>query len=185
MAVANGILRRGSRIAVSKVLQRRLVNITHEGHQGIVKTKQLLRSAVWFPVMDRMTEDIFRRCLPCQAATQQKPNEPLQVTELPERLLHKISLDFSGPYPSGQYYLLVVDDYSRYPVTKVVSTPSAAAVIERLDKIFVVWIREECTSDNDIPVQSREFAKYAKTQGFRHRKITPLTQKQTVRQKDL
>ena len=69
-----------------------------------------------------MTEDIVHSCLPCNAATQQKPNGPLQMTELPERPLQKISLDFSGPYPSGEYCLLVVDDYSRYPVVKLVST---------------------------------------------------------------
>ncbi|KAK2549441.1 Uncharacterized protein P5673_030116 [Acropora cervicornis] len=74
LSVANGIRLLGSRIVVPKALQRRVVKISHEGHQGIVKTKQLLRSAVWFPGMDRMTEDIVRSCLPCQAATQQKPN---------------------------------------------------------------------------------------------------------------
>ena len=102
--------------------------------------KQLLRSVVWFLVMDRMTQDIVRSCLPCQAATQQRPNGPLQMTELPERQLFKISLDFSGPYPSGEYCLLVVDDYSRYPVVKLVSTTSAAAVIERLDKILAFFL---------------------------------------------
>ena len=99
-----------------KALQRRVVNISHEGHQGIFKTKQLLRSAVWFPGMDRMTKDIVRSCLPCQAATQQKPKEPLQTTELPERPWQKVSLDFNGPYSSGEYCLIVVDDYSQYPV---------------------------------------------------------------------
>ena len=33
---------------------------------------------------------------------------------------------------------------------------------------------EECKSDNGPPFQSRQFADYAKTQGFRHWKITPL-----------
>ena len=86
----------------------RLINISHEGHQSIVKTKQLLRYAVWFLVKDRMTQDIVRSSLPCQAATQQRPNGPLQMTELPERPLQKTSLDFSGPYPSWEYCLLVV-----------------------------------------------------------------------------
>ena len=45
LSIANGILLRGSGIVVPKALQRRVVNISHEGHQGIVKTKQLLRSA--------------------------------------------------------------------------------------------------------------------------------------------
>ena len=84
LSVANGILLRGSRIVVPKALQCRVVNISYEGHQGIVKTKQLLRSAVWFPGMDRMTEDVVRSILPCQAATQQKPKEPLRMTELPD-----------------------------------------------------------------------------------------------------
>ena len=75
----------GSRIVVRKALQRRVVNISHDGHQGIVTTKPLLRSAVWFPGMDRKTEDIVRSCLCCQAATQQKPKEPVQLTELLER----------------------------------------------------------------------------------------------------
>ena len=53
-------------------------------------------------------------------------------------------------------------------------TTSAAAVIPILDKIFSMFgIPEECKSDNGPPFQSRESAEYAKTQGFRHRKITP------------
>ena len=122
LSVANGVLLRGPRIFVPKALQRRVVNVTHEGHRGILKTKQLLRSAVWFPGMDRITEDVVRSCLPCQAATQQKPKEPLQMTELPERPWQKISLDFRGPYTSGEYCLIVVDDYSRYHVVELVGT---------------------------------------------------------------
>lgn len=60
-------------------------------------------------------------------------------------------------------------------MVELVSTTSAAAAIPRLDKIFSMFgIAEECKSDNGPPFQSREFAEYAKTQGFRHRKITLL-----------
>ena len=60
-------------------------------------------------------------------------------------------------------------------MVELVSTTSAAAVIPRLEKIFCMFgIPEECKSDNGLPFQSREFAEYAETQGFRHRKITPL-----------
>ncbi|PFX29405.1 Uncharacterized protein K02A2.6 [Stylophora pistillata] len=104
------------------------------------------------------------RCLPCQAATQQKSKEPLQMTELPERPWQKISLDCSGPYPSGEYCLIVVDDYLRYPVEELLSTTSAVAVIPRLDKIFLMFgIPEEFKSDNGPSFQSREFVEYART----------------------
>ena len=98
------------------------------------------------------------------------------MTELPERPWQKISLDFRGPYPSGGYCLIVMDDYySRYPVVELVSATSAAVMIPRLHKICSVFrIPEECNSDNSPPFQSRVFAEDAKAQGFRHRKITPL-----------
>ena len=66
LAVGNGALLRGSRIIVPNALQHRVINISHEGHQGIMKTKQLLHSAVWFPGMDR----IVRSCLHWHPATQ-------------------------------------------------------------------------------------------------------------------
>ena len=85
LSVANGILLRGSRILVSKSLGQKVVDTSHERHQGIVKTKQLLLSSMCFPGMDRMVEATTRGCLPCQASTRQKHTEPLLMTESPER----------------------------------------------------------------------------------------------------
>ena len=85
LSVANGILLRGSRILVSKSLRQKVVYTSHEGHQGIVKTKQLLRSPICFPRMGCMVEATTRGCLPCQASTQEKHTELLLMTESPER----------------------------------------------------------------------------------------------------
>ena len=46
LSVANGILLRGSRVVVPKSLQQKVVDTRHEGHHGIVKRKQLLRSSI-------------------------------------------------------------------------------------------------------------------------------------------
>lgn len=48
------ILLRGSRLVIPSSLQRKIVDIAHEGHQGIVKTKQSLREKIWFPGIDSM-----------------------------------------------------------------------------------------------------------------------------------
>ena len=67
------------------------------------------------------------------------------------------------------------DDDIRYPVVKIVSTTSAAAVTPKLNEIFALFgIPEECRTDNGAPFQGNKFAMYAKTHGFRQRKITPL-----------
>ena len=35
---------KGNRIYIPSLLRKKILNAAHEGHQGIVKTKQLLRS---------------------------------------------------------------------------------------------------------------------------------------------
>ena len=50
LSIARGVIWRGTRIP--KRLQGKVIKIAHEGHQGLVKTKQLLRSRVWFPKID-------------------------------------------------------------------------------------------------------------------------------------
>ena len=64
-------------------LRRGTINLAHIGHQGIIKTKRLLHSKVWFPNIDTMVKETIRACLPCQAATSgnHPPPEPLKMTE--------------------------------------------------------------------------------------------------------
>ena len=44
LAVVDGIVVRGARIVVPEILRQRMIEIAHEGHQGQVRTKQLLRA---------------------------------------------------------------------------------------------------------------------------------------------
>ncbi len=53
---------RVTRIVLPKVLQARALALAHEGHLGIVGTKQHLRTKVWCPGMDRAVE---RHCKSC------------------------------------------------------------------------------------------------------------------------
>ena len=57
------------RIVVPAALQERIVDLAHEGHLGIVKTKALLRQKLWFPCMDKMVGNKIKTCLPCQVVT--------------------------------------------------------------------------------------------------------------------
>ena len=58
------VLLRGDRLVLpdaelgpgSGSLRQLVVDNAHEGHQGIVKCKRLLRAKVWFPGMDAMME---------------------------------------------------------------------------------------------------------------------------------
>ena len=109
---------RGDRIVEPEKLRHRMVEIAHEGHQGQVRTKQLLRAHVWFPGMDLQCEKFVSTCIACQANTPQTHREPLKMTDLPEGPWDKVSLDFSGPLASGDLALVFYCQYTRYPVVE-------------------------------------------------------------------
>ena len=63
LSVVDGLVLRGERIVVTRLLRETMVRIGHEGHQGIGRTKQLLRAHVWFPIVDKVVEKQVGKCL--------------------------------------------------------------------------------------------------------------------------
>ena len=111
----------------------------------------------------------------CQAATPTNTSEPLQMTELPEKKWHEVSVDHVGPFPDGKHVLVIIDDYSRFPIVEVVKSTSTQETIEQLDKYFSIFgIPSVLKTDNGPAFKSHEFAQFAQYLGFKHRKITPL-----------
>ena len=175
LSIYNGIILRGNRIVIPNSLQEKAVDLAHIGHQGIGKTKALIREKVWFSGIDKMVENKIRNCLACQATTtRQETREPVKSTVLPKAPWKEISIDFCGPFPSGDCLLVVIDDYSRFPEVEILTSTSARAVIPKLDAIFSrQGIPDIVKSDNGPPFNGAEFKAYAEQSGFHHRRITP------------
>jgi len=47
------VLMKGSRIIIPESLQEKATRLAHIGHQGIEKTKSLLREKIWYPNMNQ------------------------------------------------------------------------------------------------------------------------------------
>ncbi len=77
------VIIRGTKLVIPKE-QRRVVDLAHEGHQGITKTKALLPEMVWFPGINKVVEERVKSCLACQVATPEAAREPLQMSPLPD-----------------------------------------------------------------------------------------------------
>ncbi len=166
---------RGKRLVIPNSLQSRTLELAHEGHQGITKTKALLRSKVWFPRIDNMVEDAISKCIPCQANSNRKVCEPLQMSELPRGAWLKLSIDFCGPIPTGEYLLVLIDEFSRYPVVHVTRSTSADKIMPLLDQTFASFgYPETIKSDNGPPFQSAEWKNFLADRGIKQRRITPL-----------
>ena len=169
------IILRGNRIVIPKTLRERAISIAHEGHQGLVKTKKLLREKVWFPKIDDEIKRRIEQCAPCQPNSCGSRPDPLQMSPLPPEAWHTLHMDFCGPFPTGEYLFAVIDAYSRFPEVEIVHSTSASAIIPKLDRIFSTHgIPLIIKSDNGPPFNSEDIRKYMAENGINHSRITPL-----------
>ena len=76
---------RGTSIVMPQSRRKRVVNLAHEGHQGVVKTKERLRTKVWWPGMEREAATRCAECYGCQLVTKNVPPPPLKPTSMPQQ----------------------------------------------------------------------------------------------------
>ena len=151
-----------------------MIEIAREGHQGQVRTKQLLRAHVWFPGMDSQCDKFVSTSIYCQSNTPDVHREPLKMTELPEGPWRKVSVDFCGLLANGDLALVFHCQYSRYPVVEFVGSTSEKATIPVFRRVFDTYgVPEVVKSDNGPPFNSHKFKEYARGEGFKHQKVTP------------
>lgn len=165
---------RGNRIIVPEKLRPRTLTLAHEGHLGIVGTKQNLRTKVWWPGMEKEAEKFCKSCYGCQLVSRPNPPEPVRSTKLPSGPWEDIALDFLGPLPSGHSVLVIIDYYSRYYEIAILKSTTAEKTVETLKVIFARHgLPLTVHSDNGPQFISQVFADYMKAIGAKHLKVTP------------
>ena len=75
------------------------IYIAHEGHQGLVKTKQLLRGKVWYPGKDQLAKHTGDICWLCEVNGPNSPQESLRMTTLLLEPWHTVNVEFCGLFP--------------------------------------------------------------------------------------
>ena len=155
-------------------LRDKIITTAHtQGHLGNSKTKEMIRK-YWFPGMNQRIDNIISTCFSCQVATDTHHTEPAKMTELPEGPWHTVEIDFCGPFPNGEYALVITDQYSRYSEVEFVTSTSIRPIRRKLKKVFAVYgIPKVVQTDNGPPFNSHEFKNFASEMGFRHKTITP------------
>lgn len=97
------------------------------------------------------------------------------MSVLPPEPWHTVHIDFNGPLPTGDYLLVTIDAYSRYPEVDVIQSTAAKGTIEKLMRIFATHgIPKIIKSDNGPPFTSHEFKVFMEEYGINHQRITPL-----------
>ncbi|KAG0701943.1 hypothetical protein GWK47_002879 [Chionoecetes opilio] len=98
----DGMVVRGSQVIVPTSLGVRYLELAHGAHDGVVRTKQLLRSVAWWPRMDKAVENMVRECNRCQTSdrvlSQRTRLAPLQQVPLPSQPWYKLGWGHTFPY---------------------------------------------------------------------------------------
>ena len=88
----NQLLMRGTQLVIPQQLRTKTLYLAHSGHQGIVKTKQALRSKVWWPRLDREAEAFVKQCQVCQSLGHRDPLPPLRQNTLPNKSWERLHM---------------------------------------------------------------------------------------------
>ena len=88
------------------------------------------------------------------------------MTQMPTSQWKVLNIDVYRPLPTGEYLLVVIDRYSRFPEVEVVSSTKASVVIPKLYRIFAVHVTPAIVrSDNGPPFNGEDYSRYLQALG--------------------
>ena len=171
LCVLGKLVMRGTRIVIPQSLRSEVLHLVHEGHQGIVKMKNRLRTNVWWPKIDHDGAQVCKSCHRCQVVGEFCA---MQRVEPPTGPWQDIAIDAIGPLPSGENLLIVVDYYSRFFEVVIMHSITSRKMIEALTPIFTRYgYPFSLKADNAPHFVSEEFENFLATHGIQHRKSQP------------
>ena len=175
LAECEGVLLRGDRIVMPISLRSRALDLAHEGHQGLVKTKQRIRSKVWWPRIDSDCEKVSKSCVDCLKVSSPDPPAPLSMTKFPEKPWDYLSMDILEPLPTGQHILVVADYHSRFFEAAFMKQITADKIVDFLDVTFARYgIPSALRTDNGPQFVSTVFQDFLTENCVKWFSTTPL-----------
>lgn len=172
--VEHDIILKEHKIVLPAIFHRIVIKLGHIGHQGVQKTKALVRSKVFFLGMDKAIEEEVKNCIACQASTRHVPPAQIKPTEISKEVWDTLNVDYLGPLPNGRYVFAIMDQRSRFPVVAITSSTSAKCLIKSFHAIFGQYgYPKKVISDNGPPFKSKEIRDYFKQNAIIHHRITP------------
>ena len=170
----NNLLMYNKRLVIPPSLRNDMINLAHEGHQGITKTLSRLRRTVWWPGMTKEVKLFVASCHDCQVVGSLPKPTPLQMTEIPDASWLMVGCDLCGPFPSGESLLVCVDYHSRYPEVEIVHSVKTSVISNRLRKMFCRYGAPEIlVTDNGPQFISKKFKDLMNEFNINHRRVTP------------
>jgi hypothetical protein len=173
LTIEQGCLKWGIRVVIPKKLQAYPLAEIHSAHIGIVKMKNLARSYIWWPGIDRDLEATAKQCSQCQESQKNPALAPLHPWCYPNKPWERIHVDFAGPL-HNQMFLIVVDAYSKWPEVIQMKSTTSEKTIKVLRDLFARYgLVDQLVSDNGPQFTSEEFKTFMQKNGIKHIRSAP------------
>jgi transposase InsO family protein len=172
LSVVNGLLTLGDRIVVPYSMRKQVLNLIHQGHQGIVKCRERAKISVWWPRIGKDIQHIVSTCRLCLEKQPTQRKEPLLPSTTPERPFQRVGIDILEF--KQVHYLITTDYFSRYIEIARLQSLSSQSVINKLKSCFARHgVPETVVSDNGTQFSSAEFKEFSVSWNFSHVTSSP------------
>ena len=160
LGIEDGCLIMDGRLVIPNTLRASLMRVLHQGHPGISKMRLRAKNAIYWPGINKEIEAKVKTCRACQVVSRSQQKEPAIPIEVPSRPWQKLGMDLF--LDNGQWYLIIADYYSKFPVFKSLKHLTSKDVITALSSIFSEYgIPEEIISDQGRQFTAKEYQDFA------------------------
>lgn len=172
LTVAYGLIWKGDRIVIPKVLRREILKKIHMGHLGLEKCKLRAREIVFWPNINNELKNLIDNCQVCLSFRKQNSKQELIPHEVPERSWEKVGVDLFQL--KGKDYLLLVDYFSKFVEIIALHTTTSENIIDCLKNIFMrQGIPKIVMSDCGPQFSSTKFKEFSTNWCFNHVTSSP------------
>ena len=155
----------GHRVVIPTLLQQTVLKELHSSHEGIVRTKALARSYLWFPKIDKEIENMCKSCNHC-LITRSSP--PKSVAPWPKCSEPFTTIHIDHFNLRDHNFLVIIDYYSKWIDAYLVKNLSSETTIEKLRECFARFgLPVTIVSDNGTSLVSDEIEHFFHNNGVR------------------
>jgi hypothetical protein len=134
ISVEQGLVYYENRLVIPIKWRNYIIELLHESHLGIVKTKSIAKMHFYWPGIMAEIETYISRCPVCLKYSRSNTPEPLLSHEIPDLPFNKIGLDIAQH--AGVNYLIIFDYFSRWLEVITLRYKTSLEIINKLKDIF-------------------------------------------------
>ena len=161
LTVQNGIVFRGSRVVIPKLLQQEMLTKIHISHLGPEANTRKAKDVMYWPGMSSQIKDHHSNCSLCNEYLDKQQKQPLISHPIPVRPWSRLGMDLFQ-YQQNDY-LITVDYYSDYwELNQLQENTKSKAIIECCKRNFARHdIPDVIVHDGGPQLDSEEFRKFS------------------------